>query len=894
MFTGPTLGWWVLDWMAEYLPSPSDPSSELILTDEQAELVLRWYAIDALTGEFLYRRGELEMAKGWGKSPLAAAISIAELAGPTVFDGFGPDGEPRRGKPRDNPWVQIAAVSEDQPLALDTVVPTPSGWTTIGDLAVGDIVIAADGLNVPVVRTTPILRDMDCYAVGFSDGERIVASASHSWTLERLAGHADRHEVVTVSTAQLAQDYRAAGGGKRYRVGTVPFKLRDDPTLPIHPYLLGLWLGVRATGDSRIAIDNRDRSVLEAIIGSILGDHERVVWTAGPGHQGTRAEVPSLRGKLHRLGVLGAKHIPVRYLRAGDAQRQALLQGLIDSGGHVTRKGRVSFTNINGRLAADVGELLTTLGYVWTSRFDGAAHRIFFTPADTRPVARLPSKAAAQRVGELRTTSVYRYVVAVEPVPSVPVRCVGLDTADRLFLVGRRAVPTHNTDNTYAAIYEMLSANDSRAAKALGIDKGRTRLYLAGRPGRLEPVTAAAGSREGQRLTFAVLDETHLWTRRNGGVRLAGTLRRNAAKMGGRTLETTNAPLLGEKSVAEQGDLTPGVMHYARRPAAEPDPGWSDEQLRTSLAEAYGDARWVDLDRIVKEIRDPATSWDDVVRYYFNIRSAGSGRAVDPRVWDALAKPRDVPAGTRIGLGFDGSISRDATVLRGCTADGYSFLVRAWVRPADAVDWTVDRTDVHQTVAETFATYDVGLMLCDPPRWWTEIDDWAERYGPERVLALDTNQARRFAPATDRWLTAIREGSHTHDGDPITDLHVKAAHLRKVRTGDEDDDGRTRYVLIKGDDRGRIDAAVADVLAHEAAKTMPESSGPFISNYERERLTFVSLAPLAVRRERSRPEPVACPACHRSIAASLVDRARRGVISPTCPRCGAEYLEAVR
>jgi hypothetical protein len=101
------------------------------------------------------------------------------------------------------------------------------------------------------------------------------------------------------------------------------------------------------------------------------------------------------------------------------------------------------------------------------------------------------------------------------------------------------------------------------------------------------------------------------------------------------------------------------------------------------------------------------------------------------------------------------------------------------------------------------------------------VEQWAIRW-PDRVLAFDTNQARRFAPATDRWLTALREGIHTHDGDPLTDLHVKATHLRKVRIGDEETDGRTKYVLIKGDDGGRIDAAVADVLAYEAAMTMPE------------------------------------------------------------------------
>ena len=227
----------------------------------------------------------------------------------------------------------------------------------------------------------------------------------------------------------------------------------------------------------------------------------------------------------------------------------------------------------------------------------------------------------------------------------------------------------------------------------------------------------------------------------------------------------------------------------------------------------------------MKEIRDPETPWDEALQFWFNIRTTGAGRAVDPRVWDLLAKPRDVPAKTAIGLGFDGSISRDATVLRGCTLDGYSFLIRKWERPADApADWRVDRLDVAAAIDAAFARFDVRLMLADPPKWWTELDDWAKKFKKgdvERVMALDTNQARRFAPAVDRWLTGIREGSHTHDGDPFTDDNVKSTHLRKIRLEDDDDDGRTKFVLIRGDDNRRIDAAVADVLAYEAAMTAP-------------------------------------------------------------------------
>lgn len=405
------------------------------------------------------------------------------------------------------------------------------------------------------------------------------------------------------------------------------------------------------------------------------------------------------------------------------------------------------------------------------------------------------------------------------------------------------AVSEDQTDNTYGALYAMLSARNGAIADDLRLDVGRTKVYDRDSPGKIEPVTASAGSREGQRLTDATLDETHLWTPRNGGVKLAGTLRRNVAKMGGRVVETTNAPVIGGRSVAEKLDPdipTRGILAYAKRARETPQPDWTDERLRDELAYVYEGAPWADPDRLVRELRDPATDWDDGLRYWFNLRTAGAGKAVDPRTWDARRVQRGQPAGgTRIGAGFDGSISQDATVIRGCTADGYSFIWDAWEKPTGPElqrwlsthpgreSWEVDRIEVNESVARLFATYSVGRMNCDTPKWKTEIANWAVLYGEDTVLAFDTFVERRFAPAVDRWLTGIRSGDHTHDGDALTDRHVKAAHLRKAgRVSDEDDDGRTMYVLIKGEDHSRIDAAVTDVLAYEAAMTMPPEPIP--------------------------------------------------------------------
>ena len=69
-------------------------------------------------------------------------------------------------------------------LALDTPIATPTGWTTMGEVAVGDQVIGSDGRPTTVVAATDVMTDRPCYEVHFSDGSVIVADAQHQWLTE--------------------------------------------------------------------------------------------------------------------------------------------------------------------------------------------------------------------------------------------------------------------------------------------------------------------------------------------------------------------------------------------------------------------------------------------------------------------------------------------------------------------------------------------------------------------------------------------------------------------------------------------------------------------------------------------------------------------------------------
>nr|MBA2559197.1 replicative DNA helicase [Propionibacteriales bacterium] len=88
-------------------------------------------------------------------------------------------------------------------LALDTVLATPGGWTTMGDVAIGDELIGSDGWPTRVLAVTEVLVERPCYRVGFSDGSAIVADAQHEWATEA------EFESGVRTTRRLARDIAA-------------------------------------------------------------------------------------------------------------------------------------------------------------------------------------------------------------------------------------------------------------------------------------------------------------------------------------------------------------------------------------------------------------------------------------------------------------------------------------------------------------------------------------------------------------------------------------------------------------------------------------------------------------------------------------------------------------
>lgn len=377
-------------------------------------------------------------------------------------------------------------------------------------------------------------------------------------------------------------------------------------------------------------------------------------------------------------------------------------------------------------------------------------------------------------------------------------------------------VSQDQADNCMSLVVEMLGHGS--AADEYQLDIGLTRVY-SNTGGKLEPVTASIKSREGQRPTFAELDETALWTPQNKGPALAATIRRNLGKVGGRSLETTNAFVPGEDSVAEstweyyqaiqEGRASNAGLLMDNR-SAPPDTDIRDkDNCLAALRYCYGDATWVDLERIWQEIQDPATREPEARRFYLNQIVAGEYSWIPKHAWDAISVVDSIQPGEEITIGFDGSIRNDATALVGCRmSDGLLFPIRVWEAPPGDKDWEVDVLDVVAEVHQAFQRFKVVRMNCDPAYWQDIVGRWAVEH-QDLVFEWWTNRPLAMSRAIERLETAILTKSVTHIGAAVLTRHVLNTEVEHTAYG-----MRLRK-SAKGGER-KIDAAVAAVLAYEA------------------------------------------------------------------------------
>src|SRR5436853_1128150 len=271
--------------------------------------------------------------------------------------------------------------------SLDSLLMTPNGWRTMGEIKVGDLVIGSDGKPTEVLGVFPQGKK-PVYRLTMTDGASAVACAEHLWQVETMEDKRRNRSPRVLQTQEMLGNLRR-NHQYRYELPllSAPVEWEYRP-VPLEPYALGLMLGDGCiSGKTSPTFATADVELVSSLSSSLADmslqirrkteiDYVLVNPLAGKGGNKVEPIRNPLTQALRRLSLEGnyssTKFIPEVYLYNGAEVRIALLQGLLDTdGGPVTQEGRtcrIQYVTTSERLKDDVIFLVRSLGGVAYSR----------------------------------------------------------------------------------------------------------------------------------------------------------------------------------------------------------------------------------------------------------------------------------------------------------------------------------------------------------------------------------------------------------------------------------------------------------------------------------------------------------------------------------------------
>lgn len=327
------------------------------------------------------------------------------------------------------------AVIDYKGLPLNTLLPTPTGWTSIKNVQIGDTLFDKNGMKCQVIGKSKV-KNLSCYEITFDDTSKVTCDEEHLWTLHT-------GEVKQVTALQIGDFIPTAE----------PLQLPDQE-LPLDPYVLGIWLadGKHTSGE----IAKPDDFIWEKI--QQRGFEISHDYNESKEDRCRTHTVKGLRGLLGQLYILGDKQIPAIYLRASYRQRLDLLHGIMDGDGsanHTRKQAVLNTTRLD--FAEQVKELLLSLGQrplispYMASGFGKTniqAYAVSFRPNNLNPFS-IPRKANKVLFTWGPGEAWRRRVQSVKLIPNEPTQCIAVDSNDHTFLCTNNFIPTHNTGRKF-------------------------------------------------------------------------------------------------------------------------------------------------------------------------------------------------------------------------------------------------------------------------------------------------------------------------------------------------------------------------------------------------------------------------------------------------------------
>lgn len=363
-------------------------------------------------------------------------------------------------------------------LSLDTPIPTPEGFTTMGDLMVGDTVFDEKGNPCHVVAKSEVDDKEQAYKLTFKDGSSVIAGERHLWDCEYIYGKRKKVRWTTgeiynrtMAYRQRFKDRPEAARDSMIRIPVCGPLQTQEANLPIDPYLYGYWIGNGCANEPWITVRDSDVEDVKALI-----PYELYNVYDQPGSK--KLVFQELKKIL--VSSFREKRIRPEYLRASEKQRWALLQGLMDSDGCVsTFKGQSIYSTTLEALALTVRELLWSLGIKNALKAEPSTRNgwptgeilyvIRFTTFNDQPTSGLIRKAVRQRIRRKDTRSNYHYLLDIQPVGHpVKMQCIQVDSPSHQYLAGPSMVPTHNSELAAAIALFLLYADHEPSAEVYG------------------------------------------------------------------------------------------------------------------------------------------------------------------------------------------------------------------------------------------------------------------------------------------------------------------------------------------------------------------------------------------------------------------------------------------
>lgn len=385
--------------------------------------------------------------------------------------------------------VTLARTDAGKGHPYNTEIQTPKGLRLWGDLKIGDEVFGSNGQPTKV-KALHERGMLSTYRVSFSDGTSVECDGDHIWSVHKDTWNRNRFDFRNRTTSELINDglYKFKSNGRMFYKYNIQMSAPVDyekKNLPIPPYTMGALLSNGYLGGCGTEFRTPDPEVAERVAeeGSDLRD--RVTKPEVCDNYG----VAGVRHLTRSLGIdVGSsdKFIPTEYLEASLAQRIDLLQGLFDGdGGNSSRPGmQVHYYTTSIPLALSVRQLIQSFGGTATMSTLERVGQNGKPYKDICVTCMIPEEISPFSTHRKNVEKTYtnkhlprRAITNIEYVGEKEIRCITVEAADCLYLIGREYILTHNSIDAINKMVRNRLADDNFKCLFISLEQTRNEVF---------------------------------------------------------------------------------------------------------------------------------------------------------------------------------------------------------------------------------------------------------------------------------------------------------------------------------------------------------------------------------------------------------------------------------